>query len=120
MDLRQHNQHPDPGKHAVDHSRGGDAEPAAQAQTSGQQLQKTCQQQDRPQHDHAMLAHHFEYQYCQTGCRATDLQRRPRQPPHDQAADDAGDQAFGRWHPGGDGDAHAQGQGDQKHNHRGQ
>jgi len=38
MYLRQHNQHPDPGKHAVDHCRGGNTEPAAQAQTSGHQL----------------------------------------------------------------------------------
>ena len=67
-----------------------------------------------------MLAHQLEHQHSQTGCRATDLQGRTGQPAHHQTADDAGDQAFGRWHPGGDCNAHAQGQGDQKHNHRGQ
>ena len=120
MNLRQHDQHANPGQHAVDHRRRGDAKPAAQAQTPGNQLQEAGQQQDRPQHQHAVLAHQFEHQYRQTRRRAADLQRRAGQPAHHQAADDASDQALGRRHAGRNRDAHAQWQGDQKNNHRGE
>jgi hypothetical protein len=80
-------------------------------------LQKTGQQQDGSEHVDTMLAHQFEHQNSQTGRRAADLQWRTGNPAHHQATDDPGDQAFGWRQPRGDGDAHAQGQGDEKHNH---
>ncbi|MNO78259.1 hypothetical protein D3C76_693900 [compost metagenome] len=67
-----------------------------------------------------MLANQFEHQHRQACRRAADLQWRAGQPADHQSTDDPGDQAFGRWQSRSDGDAHAQGQGDQKHNHRSQ
>ncbi|MNG22998.1 hypothetical protein D3C84_1075500 [compost metagenome] len=120
MDLGQHDQHADTRQHAVHHRRCRDPEPAAEAKAPGQQLQQTGQQQDRPEHGHAMLAHQFEDQHRQPGGRATDLQLGTGQETHHQATDDAGDQAFGRWQTGRDGNAHAQGQRHQEHHHRSQ
>ncbi len=117
MHLRQHDQHANPGEHAVNHRRCRHAKPAAQFQAPGDQLQETRQQQNRPEHVDAMLAHQFEDQHRQARRRPTDLQRRPGDPAHHQTTDDAGDQAFGRRKPRGNGDAHAQGQGDQEDNH---
>ncbi|MCY1180342.1 hypothetical protein D9M73_207760 [compost metagenome] len=107
MHLGQHDQHADTGEHAVHHRRRRDPKPAAQAQAPGEQLQQAGQQQDRAEHRHAMLAHQFEYQHRQAGCRTADLQRRAGQPTDDNAADDPGDQALGRRHARGNGDAHA-------------
>ena len=117
MDLRQHNQHADPRQHAVDHRGRRDTEPATQTQTPGHQLQEAGQQQDRPEHQHAVLAHQLKHQYRQTRRRPADLQWRTRHPAHHQATDNPGDQALGRRHAGRDRDPHAQRQGDQKHHH---
>ncbi|MNJ71965.1 hypothetical protein D3C77_685670 [compost metagenome] len=73
MHLRKHDQHANPGEHAVNHRRRGHAEPAAQAQATGQQLQQAGQQQDWPEHGHAVLAYQLEHQYRQTGSGAADL-----------------------------------------------
>ncbi len=118
MHLRQHDQHANSRQHAVHHRRRGNPEPAAQAQTPGQQLQQAGQQQDRPEHGHAMLAYQFEYQYRQASGRSTDLQRGTGEKTHDNTADNAGNQAFGGRHARSDRNAHAQRQGHQEDHHR--
>ena len=69
---------------------------------------------DHPEGGQAELRDRLEDQHGQTGRRAGDLEAAARQQTGDEAADDAGDQAeFGRY-AGGDGDAHAQREGDQE------
>ena len=115
--LRQHDKDADTGEHAVDHGGGRYTKPAAQAQRAGDQLDQAGEQQYRAERGHALGAHQLEHQYGEPRRRATDLQRRAREKTDHQAADDAGDQALGRRHAGGDGDAHAQRQGDEKDHH---
>ncbi|MNM77173.1 hypothetical protein D3C81_890180 [compost metagenome] len=120
MHLRQDDQHANPGQHAVHHRGCRHSKPAAQLQSASHQLQQTRQQQYRPEHGDAVLADQLEYQNGQARRRAADLQWRTGQPADHQTTDDAGDQAFGRRQPRSNRDAHAQRQGDQKHNHRSQ
>lgn len=83
------------------------------------ELQQTGGEHDHPEGGQPELADRLEDQHGQTGRRAGDLQAAAGHQTGDEAAHDAGDQAeFGRY-TGGDGDAHAQREGDQEHDERG-
>jgi hypothetical protein len=110
--------HADPGEHAVDDGGRDRTEPAADLEDAGNKLNQPGEDQDRPQCRQALVTDQLEHDDGKASGGAADLQGGTGQRPHDDAADDASDQAFFRRHTRRDGDAHAQGHRHQKHDDR--
>lgn len=118
MRLRGHDQDADTGQHAGHHGRRCHAEPHACTAQTGDQLNRTGQQDHRPERGDAVLPDQLEHQHSQAGGRPTHLQRRTRHKANDQTTDDAGDQTCGRRHAGCDRNAHTQRERDEEDNDR--
>lgn len=104
----------DAGEHALDHGHRDGAEPAPALQGAQYQLEQSRGQDDHAQGGQAVRLDGFVDQDGQARGRSADLETAARQQAGEQAADDSGDQAeFGR-DPRGDGDAHAQREGDKE------
>jgi hypothetical protein len=80
-------------------------------------LQQASQQHDHAQHRDAVMLHQLPHQHGQPRRRPADLQRRARDQPDHQTANDAGDQPRHRRHAGSDRHPHAQRQRHQKNHH---
>jgi hypothetical protein len=97
VELADHDQHADAGEHAVDDGGRDRAEPAAEAEHAGDDLDQSGEHQDRAERRKTLIADEFEHDDGEAGGGAADLQRRSGERTDDDAADDAGDQAlFGR------------------------
>ena len=104
----------DAGQHALDDGHGDGPEAAAEPQGAQGELEEAGDQDDGAENAEAEFVDGLEDQHGEAGGGAADLEGAAGQEADDQAADDAGDQAEFGGYPGGDGHAHAQGQGDQE------
>ena len=119
VELAREDQHADASEHAVDHGGRDRTEPLAEASRAGDELHGSGEEHDPADGLQAVELDQLPDDDAQAGGRATHLERGSCEQRHDQSADDAGDQAGCRRDARSDGDAHAQGQGDQEHDDRG-
>ena len=109
MELADHDQRTDTGKHAVHHRRADRAEQPAHFQRACDKLEKACQQQDRAKGFDPVLANELEYNDGKASGGTADLKGRACEQADDDAANDACHQPLFGSHTRGDGNAHAQG-----------
>lgn len=101
----------DAGQHAEDHGGRHGAEPLAELQDAGEELQEAAQHHDPAESDEAVgLVDVIQDEHDEAGGRAADLERAAGERADDEPADDPGDEAGFRRQTAGlrDGDAQRQ------------
>jgi hypothetical protein len=91
VELADDDQDADAGEHAVDDGGGDGAEPLAEPEEAGGDLDGAGEEEGDAEGGQAVLLDEFLNHDGQTGRGAADLQGRPGDGPDEQAADDARD-----------------------------
>jgi hypothetical protein len=120
VELADHDQHADPREHRVDDGGGDGAEPAAQAQATGGDLQAAGDEARRGEAGHAVVGEDLRHEHHQAGRGPADLQGHAGEAADDEAADDAGHEARRGIRSGRERDAEAEGEGDEEDDERGE